>query len=892
MKTILKWFAISLIALASINLDTLSINFIENIETINSIITIGGLVDQQSKKSSLKNNSFKYEFKNIRFTLDDEVINFKDYLEIFITETGLAQGEKIGLITQLSYANQQYITLGNRYPILINDRNLDTYAEYIQTKFNILSGWYKDLMFIQIIFNFTYISDKDYSRMSRKEDVNLVQLPENNFEDIIDLPLNPYYNGWGLITEYLEDGYKIQYKPNSLDWNIIISKDENITTIQIFKDDMLLKTVQDKSINNREFIRIIDNKEYHIKDGKIYFVLNQTFNIKYFSKLNPMKEHRLKLITFDTETYLDENDNMQLYCICFFDGENKYSFYITDYNNISDMLKDVFENLFQSKYNNHSIYIHNASSFDLIFLLKYISTIPKIKLRPLFKDGQFINLDIELGSYKFSIKDSLLLLPGKLEKLAKSFGTSQQKLDFDHTQINQNNLLEMKEQAIKYCIADCVALFEVITIFHKEVYDLFKIDISKTPTLPSLAFRIFRTYYLGKYKIPIIKNKLFEDLSKAYYGGHVDMYIPEIQKGQLIRHYDVNSLYPSAMKNFKSPTKLLAHFIGDIENILGYKSINPLKVDKYVGVLKVKVTAPSILHPLLPHKVNNTTIYGQGQWIGWYYSEELLNAMKFGYKFEVLAGYIFETADIFSTYVDKMYQMKAESPKESPNYLISKLLMNSLYGRFGMSPVKSSHYIVDSKFYDEIIQEKGIENINEIIELNNKTLMNINDAFVTDSNINIAIALAVTANARVAMSKFKNNPTLTGKLYYTDTDSIFIEKELPKYMVNETIIGMMKLEHVLNNFISLGPKVYGGITIDGKEFTKVKGFKENISFSTLKFLLFDNKNIILKQNKWFKSLTNAMITIKPSDYRLTPNNNKRELIYKSHKLIGTRNKVI
>ena len=45
---------------------------------------------------------------------------------------------------------------------------------------------------------------------------------------------------------------------------------------------------------------------------------------------------------------------------------------------------------------------------------------------------------------------------------------------------------------------------------------------------------------------------------------------------------------------------------------------------KCVGFYKVKVTTPKdILHPILPRKVNNTTVYGTGTWTGWYYSEEL-----------------------------------------------------------------------------------------------------------------------------------------------------------------------------------------------------------------------------------------------------------------------------
>lgn len=63
------------------------------------------------------------------------------------------------------------------------------------------------------------------------------------------------------------------------------------------------------------------------------------------------------------------------------------------------------------------------------------------------------------------------------------------------------------------------------------------------------------------------------------------------------------------------------------------------------------------------------------------FSEEMYNARdKFGYKFEVLHGYLFESEKIFKEYITDMYQFKENTPKGDAMYLISKLLMNSLFG--------------------------------------------------------------------------------------------------------------------------------------------------------------------------------------------------------------------
>jgi DNA polymerase type B, organellar and viral len=72
------------------------------------------------------------------------------------------------------------------------------------------------------------------------------------------------------------------------------------------------------------------------------------------------------------------------------------------------------------------------------------------------------------------------------------------------------------------------------------------------------------------------------------------------------------------------------------------------------------------------------TIAGLGSWEGWIFSEEMDNAKKFGYEFEILKGYQFEKADIFSGYVNKMYNLRLQYPKGEAMNLIAKLLMNSL----------------------------------------------------------------------------------------------------------------------------------------------------------------------------------------------------------------------
>ena len=96
------------------------------------------------------------------------------------------------------------------------------------------------------------------------------------------------------------------------------------------------------------------------------------------------------------------------------------------------------------------------------------------------------------------------------------------------------------------------------------------------------------------------------------------------------------------------------------------------------------------------------------------------------------------------------------------------------------------------------------------------------------ANVNIAaasiIAAAIfTAAARVHMSKFKNLPDT--KLYYSDNDSIVINKPMdPKFVNNE--LGNLKLECFIYKAVFIAPKVYALVTSDNEEIIQIKGLSK------------------------------------------------------------------
>jgi hypothetical protein len=130
------------------------------------------------------------------------------------------------------------------------------------------------------------------------------------------------------------------------------------------------------------------------------------------------------------------------------------------------------------------------------------------------------------------------------------------------------------------------------------IFNLFNLNIHKYPTLPSLAFAIFRSNFMMENIIPQLSGKIANEIRKSYTGGAVDMYIPKPPKGVKIFCYDVNALYPSQMSKMLMPVGYPSYFKGNIR-LLDLEAF---------GFFYCKIIAPdNIKHPIIQThvKTNN-----------------------------------------------------------------------------------------------------------------------------------------------------------------------------------------------------------------------------------------------------------------------------------------------
>jgi hypothetical protein len=201
-----------------------------------------------------------------------------------------------------------------------------------------------------------------------------------------------------------------------------------------------------------------------------------------------------------------------------------------------------------------------------------------------------------------------------------------------------------------------------------------------------------------------------------------------------------------------------------------------------------------------------------------------------------------------------------------------------------MNPEVENHIIFSN---NEALKISNKYEVRNVCDFNNgRELLSFFDGNISEQrkilNLSIPISLAVTSYARILMSQFKTMKNIN--LYYTDTDSIDIDKPLDEIIIGKEL-GKMKLEHVFDKAIFLAPKVYGGISSD-YEYIKVKGYKIKDKFTGIKnplnlndfkSLLYKNNKLEIKQEKLYRNNSKGHIENKDEIYTLVVTDKKEKL---------------
>ena len=726
----------------------------------------------------LRKVASKQNWNNLIIKIDNKVFT-RNLLENSLnklwekTKDDFSENNHMFILFKIKYINGEFSSIGKVQRLNKNDKTW--YIDFIIETMKFKSEYYNETQISSFMISYGFKEGLLKNKENISTNVNFIELNK------MKLPISTKPSDYGKIIKIIDKNiFVIQNIKGQI---IFYYKFVGYNEIEYFKDNKSLIKFRDVITSDNSFTRTFDNKNFYFKNNQ-QVLFTKKIKSKFISKTKTSKNIINNFITLDIETFINEN-SLYPYLISFYDGKNSYSFGLWDYKNVEEMMLDCLSSIFIRKYNGYKIYVHNLAKFDIIFLLKYIIKLGF--LQPVIHNDKIISLQVNYGKnkeYQVEFKDSLLILTTSLAKLCKAFNVENSKSIFPHFFVNENNLnyigkvpslnyfpdIELKDfdkykneynnnwnlknEAVKYCELDCISLYQVIFKFNEMIFNLFSLNIHKYPTLPSLAFGIFRSKFLIENTIPQLSGKIASDIRSGYTGGAVDVYIPKSKPNIKMKCLDVNSLYPSQMQERLMPVGNPTYFNGNI------RLIDP----NAFGFFYCEVIAPdNIKHPILQTHVKTNkgirTIAPIGTWEDMLFSEEMDNAIKYGYQFKILWGYTFESSNIFKEYVDFLFEFRQRYPSSHPLNFIAKILLNSLYGRFGMDDdfpeisVIHKDYFADfeNKYLDDIIDKIKIDNYFIVFYKTENTFEDINT-----HNVSISIAATITAYSRIHMSQFKN----------------------------------------------------------------------------------------------------------------------------------------
>lgn len=471
------------------------------------------------------------------------------------------------------------------------------------------------------------------------------------------------------------------------------------------------------------------------------------------------------------------------------------------YKRVIYSVEDFQEEFKKRRYENKFVFAHNAE-FDLMTIYGNI----------------YINLDhsaIFNGGFIQAKKDKVIFADSMNLFSRMSVAKIGSMINLDkmiNTKVKTEGLTKenITEEDILYCETDCKIIWIALRRLFESVGNI------KT-TLPSLALFDFRKNYL---KNDIYIDSKVYDFYDSYYGGRCEAFKIGSVNAKV---YDINSMYPYAMKNtiFPDPSHLKKIEKPGIKGLMKFLRL-------YEGLAKVKVFHKDHFFGFLPVKIkidnSEKLIFPVGTFETIVNFNELRFAIDSGIVDILDCEYLIygnRVKSPFIDYVNDLYDKK-ETAKDILSRTMYKLRLNALYGKFG----QKTKYI--TTYYEDfpLNEVKKLKEENKYFQVKPFNLKRKDCFLITENDkpehgfFSIPVfASYITSEARVLLLSnlllnLNNNPV------YCDTDSIFLEGEFFGSLGNE--LGEFKKEE--KRIIEvLGLKNYVYENTEGQIFRVLKG---------------------------------------------------------------------
>ncbi len=538
--------------------------------------------------------------------------------------------------------------------------------------------------------------------------------------------------------------------------------------------------------------------------------------------LKPNAENELpsRAICVDTETYISPNEQgevhtLRLGCAYYIRRrgerweEENFSFYKKE---------EFWAYLDRHLAKGTCLYLigHNtAYDYAILDLDNYLSSRGfEIKL---FVINQAFIIKAQLGKCSLKIIDTMNWFKAPLRRLGQVFGIDKGEIaDFQKA---------TNEELLPYCMNDANIVKTVFLAYIDFVRDN---DLGNfAVTSASQAFAAYRHRFMQEKSILIHGDpKIYELEQTSYRGGRCDIF----KRGEFkdIIKLDINSMYPFVMHDFDYPSEPVSSgpitgiSPGDIPELLA-------RGDFIVADLDINLTEPflavkkeKLLFPI--GRIKNAKLT----------SPEIEYLLESGGSIlKVNSLILYKKSRLFSSYVDFFYSLKSNA-KTPVMRELSKLFLNSLYGKFGQRE-NGAIEIDESPENEMICSDQAIGSFWVISEGKKYKVIKIGEKFYritpqkpTPGNQSAPIiASAVTSYARVYLWKLMKIAGIEN-VYYCDTDSIFTnragyEKLESLGYIDGKQLGKLKVEGI-GDCIIRGPKDYDWIDQEtGKLKRTIKG---------------------------------------------------------------------
>ncbi len=472
----------------------------------------------------------------------------------------------------------------------------------------------------------------------------------------------------------------------------------------------------------------------------------------------------MTLLTADFETTTSEDDcRVWAYGICEVGNPD----YFTYGNNIDDFME------YCKTSKNSTFYFHNLK-FDGEFIIVWLfehgfkHVVDKHDLETktfstlINNKGQFYSIKIIFEKKgkktKFiTIYDSLKILPFSIEEIGEGFklGFEKIKVDKEFYHIPRPIGHKLTDLEVKYLKHD-------VTIPSMALDVLFKQELNKMTQGSNALHDYKQTIGLKRFEQWFPTPDYDIDIRHSYRGGftYLNPKFKEIDVDEGIV-LDVNSLYPWVMRNKRLPYGEGIYFDGQY------------KADKLYNLYVQMFTCQFELKPdhIPTVQLKNTLSFIPTDYIESSGDIDVTMCMTSVdlelffehydvYNIEYHNGWKFKsTIGMFTEYIDKWTKVKIES-KQTGNYamyILAKLMLNALYGKFALNP-----------------------NIQSKIPYYDKGIIKYRDgAKETRKPIYIPVGTFITSWARY--TTITSAQSVYDRFIYADTDSLhLIGTELPE----------------------------------------------------------------------------------------------------------------